>query len=464
VKNRIVSILVICLLLVKLAVAQNALLFPHLDEVQQVLQRNPAQPFDTKVAIALGSAFVGYQNNVFDYGAFDNDLPVLPQLEAIVLNHTKTEKINLAARVDLFGASVLTEVGRFSVGFSQRADLHVDLPEEFTNYLFVGDAYLQGRQLEVLDAKAEASTYIEVALRYQTPVREDGLSFGGSLKILGGQAQGAFLDAAGRTTNTSATDTFLVEARGRLQSSGFSAFGSDTTIALEQVFRKPNNLGLGADLGLFYQLDDTWSFGLSVLDVGFIRWKRRVYDGRFGAKFRSVGFPTVVSPTADLEELGNSLDSLIIDEPFLDTEAPTDYGQSYSRALKPSVLGTASARLSEAFEAGVSYGYDADVSRGHHRIGVNAKVNAGEYVQALAGYSFAGPKQSGLGLGLVLALGPLQVYATADNVLELVDLDKLNGVAVNAGANLIFPMVWFDTSGRSKNGKKGSKAVKCYEF
>jgi len=440
------------------------MLFPHVNEVQQVLQRNPAQPFDSKVSLALGSAFVGYQNNVFDYGDFDADLPVLPQLEAIVLNQTKTEKINLAARADVFGLSVLTDVGRFSLGVSQRADFQMALPDEFSNYLFIGDDYLRGRAIEVLDAQAEASSFIEVALRYQTPDLGNGLRFGGSLKILGGQAQGAFLDAEGRTRNVSASDTFLVEASGRVQSSGFAAFGSDTTIAIEQLLRKPNNLGLGLDLGLHYQLDDTWSFGLSVLDVGFVRWKRRVYEARFGARFRSLGLPSVVSATADFDEFANSLDSLIVDEPFVDVESPSDYGSSYVRVLKPTVLGTVNAQINEAFEAGFSYGYNDDVGNGRHHVGVNAKVNAGEYIQALVGYSFAGPKHSGLGVGLVLALGPLQVYATVDNVLELIDTDQLNGVAVNAGANLVFPMVWFGGNNRSKGMKSKSKQVKCYEF
>lgn len=444
--------------------AQNAVLFPHLDEVQQVLQRNPAQPFDAKVSIALGSAFVGYRNNIFDYGDFDPDLPVVPQLESITLSHTQTEKINLNARVDLFGVSILTEVGRFSVGLSQRADLKVAIPEEFTNYIFFGDSYLQGKQLEVSDLNAEASSFIEVALRYQTPMRDEGLSFGGSLKILGGQGHGLFSDALGKTSNLTASDTFFVEARGRVRSSGPAAFGSDTTLGIRHLLTKPNNMGLGVDLGLHYQLDDTWSFGVSLLDVGFMRWSRRVYDARFGAKFRSVGFPKLVSGTANLEELGSSLDSLIIDEPFPDTQAPEDYGQAYTRGLKPSILGTANAQVSEAFEVGMSYGYDVDALRGAHSIGLNAKVNAGEYVQALAGYSFAGPKHSGLGLGLVMALGPLQVYATADNVLDLVDQDKLNGVAVNAGANLIFPMVWFGESSRLKGKKMKRKAVKCYQF
>jgi len=85
-------------------------------------------------------------------------------------------------------------------------------------------------------------------------------------------------------------------------------------------------------------------------------------------------------------------------------------------------------------------------------------------VQAWAGKSFAGAKQVGIGVVVVLALGPLQVYATADNVLDLVNQDELNGVALLAGANLIFPMVWFNSSSRLKNGKRASKAVKCYKF
>lgn len=444
--------------------AQNALLFPHLDQVQQVLQRNPAQPFDAKVSVALGSAFVGYQNNLLDYGDFNEDLPILPQLEALVAAHTRTEKINLNARVDVFGLSILTEVGRFSVGVSQRADLKTSIPEESTNYIFEGDDYLANSTLEVKDFKAEASSFIEVALRYQTPERNDGLRFGGSLKIFGGQAHGVLTDALGRTLNASSTDTFFVEAQGRIRSSGIAAFGSDTMLSVQTLFRRPNNMGLGLDMGVHYQFDDRWSFGVSLLDIGFMRWKRRVYDAEFGARFRSVGIPSLVSATADLEAFANSIDDLIIDEPFTNTSAPDDYGPAYTRMIMPSLLATASAQISDAFEAGASYGYDIDPSGGQHRIGVNGKVNAGEYVQALAGYSFAGPKHAGLGVGLALALGPLQVYATADNVLELINRDELNGVAVNAGANLIFPMVWFDGGGGSRSGKKRGKKVKCYEF
>lgn len=445
-------------------IAQNAVLFPHLSEVQQVLQRNPAQPFDAKVSVALGSAFVGYQNNLFKYGDIDQDLPILSQLEAIVDNHTRTEKINLAARADVFGLSVLTEVGRFSIGVSQRADVKTSIPEEFTNYIFRGDDYLANRSLMVDDFKAEASSFVEVALRYQTPERNDGLSFGGSLKILGGQGHGVLSDAFGQTISSSTTDTFFVEARGRVRSSGVASFGADTMLSVSTLLRQPNNMGLGLDMGIYYQLDDTWSFGVSLLDIGFMRWKRRIYDAEFGARFRSVGVPSLVSATADLETFANSIDDLIIDEPFTGTSFPDEYGRAYTRMLMPSLLGTASARVNDAFEAGASYGYDFDPNGGQHRIGVNGKVNAGEYIQALAGYSFAGPKHSGLGVGLVLALGPLQVYATADNVLELIDQDQLNGVAVNAGANLIFPMVWFDTSSGSRKGRKRGKAVECYEF
>ena len=56
------------------------------------------------------------------------------------------------------------------------------------------------------------------------------------------------------------------------------------------------------------------------------------------------------------------------------------------------------------------------------------------------------------------------MYATADNVVELVNQDKLNGVAVNAGANLIFPMVWFGGSRSARGLKSKSKKFKCYKF
>ncbi len=447
--------------------AQNALLFPHLDEVQQVLQRNPAKPFDAKVSVALGSAFAGYRNGIFKRGDYDPDFPLLPQVEAVVREHTEVEKINFAGRADLFGLSILTEVGRFSVGVSQRADAKFSVPPEFTNYIFLGNEFVEGQNLVVRDLNGEASAFVEVALRYQTPVQDNGWSFGGSLKFLGGQGNGVLTDAVGSTLNETIADTFLVEASGRLQSSGVAAFGTDTTLSITTLIRNPNNFGLGLDMGVYYQVDDTWSFGLSLLDVGFIRWKRRVYDAEFGARFRSEGFSAIVSPTGNLEELADNIGDLVVDDPFPETMSPTDYGEPYTRAIKPSLLGTVSAQVSDMFEVGMSYAYDADVLRGQHSVGVNAKLNAGKYVQALAGYSYTGSQQTGLGLGLALAFGPLQIYATADNVLDLTNEDKFDEIAANAGVNLIFPIVWFDGSGgygSSKGLKSRSKKVKCYKF
>ena len=449
------------------ASAQNALLFPHLENVQQVLQRNPAKPFDAKVSVALGSAFVGYRNGLFERGDYDPDLPLLSQVETVVREHTEIEKINFAGRADLLGVSILTDLGRFSVGVSQRADAKFSVPPEVTNYIFFGNEFAEGQNFEIQALDAEASAFVEVALRYQTPIQDNGWSFGGSLKYLGGQANGVLSDAVGRTLNESVADSFLVEASGRIRSSGRAAFGTDTTLSAMTLLRNPSNFGLGLDLGVYYQLDDTWSFGLSLLDVGFIRWKRRVYDAEFGANYRSEGFPAIVSPTGTLEDLTDNIDDLISDIPFPSTELPDDYGEPYTRAIKPSLLGTVGAQVSDAFELGMSYAYDADVLRGQHSVGVNAKLNAGKYLQALAGYSYTGTQQSGLGLGFALAFGPLQIYATVDNVLDLTNTDKFDEVAANAGVNLIFPIVWLGGSGgygSANRLKSKSKKVKCYKF
>lgn len=137
---------------------------------------------------------------------------------------------------------------------------------------------------EVSDVFIRTMNYLEVAFGYSNDALFGGkLKIGGRVKFLAGVAAAQSDDLHIRFNTVRESDRYRVEMHSggsvktsvpftvRLDSAGYvdKLDFSDTRIGDFSPFR---NRGLAFDVGATFTPNDTWSFGLSFVDVGFIKW------------------------------------------------------------------------------------------------------------------------------------------------------------------------------------------------
>ncbi len=143
---------------------------------------------------------------------------------------------------------------------------------------------------DISDIFIRVMNYMELALGYSNDKLIDGrLKLGGRLKLLAGVAAAQSDDLKVNFKTVREDDRYRVEMHSsgsiktsipftvELDSAGYvdDISFSDATLSDFSPFR---NRGLAFDAGATFKLNDQWNFGLSFVDVGFIKWHNECHQ------------------------------------------------------------------------------------------------------------------------------------------------------------------------------------------
>ena len=198
-----------------------------------------------------------------------------------------------------------------------------------------------------------------------------------------------------------------------------------------------NNYGYALDFGFDYKINSKIKIAASVVDLlGTITWKDNVRNYKADnvkVDLNTVDWAAIISPKKG-DGLSEIYDSIITNVD------PSLAGKSYTTITPTKVMGSFTYYLTPKIEATIiGQGlFGDDYFEPKLRVGIQGRVK--RFLNYMISYAVIDSQEdaANLGLGLALNLGPIQVYALTDNVLDPYLYSSSFNPSLRAGINLTF--------------------------
>ncbi|MDO4707073.1 MAG: DUF5723 family protein [Porphyromonadaceae bacterium] len=183
----------------------------------------------------------------------------------------------------LFLFGLRTKAGFFTLGANLHAQSEGRADKKLTDFFASGNGPYRGKQVLTKGLEANVESRIELALGYATDrlLSSGKLSVGGRVKVLFGQMSARTHNGLLNILTSQDGHELTIEGYQQLQLRmpnfryTHDALGhlDKLNIGIDQGARVSfTNPGFGLDLGASYKLDDRLTLGLSLRNLGFIKW------------------------------------------------------------------------------------------------------------------------------------------------------------------------------------------------
>jgi hypothetical protein len=387
-----------------------------MNSLPQVVNANPA--FVPKYKFALGlpgvSSFaVAYANNGFTY----NDLVrrennrLVADLSAWAKNLPDRNYITMGAQTDLFRLGVRVHPKfYFSLHSTAKGYGRAMLPRQLASLLVNGTSPYIGKTL-VMEPELQITSYLEHGVGLAAQVTDE-LAIGGRIKWINGMV--------GATTERSRfsltlDDSYQITATGdfRMKSSGFYDLVEGNSDFPTSDFSR--NSGWGLDVGTTYRFMEKLVVAASLVDLGQITWKNRVYDYQVPqASYTLTGIDIDQLLNGDATYAEAQLDSL--ERTFTFTETS---GGSFKTPLPGKLYLSGAFEVSKSFTVGALFYSERYQGRSASGISFMMNKHLGRLMSTAISYTISNRSFNNLGAGLSFNLAPIQIYLVGDNLLRL---------------------------------------------
>ena len=323
------------------------------------------------------------------------------------------------------------------LGATEKANVNFTYSKDFFNFALKGNGHpdLIGKQLEIGNFITNATHYREYYLGLSHRFTCN-FTAGITLKKLYGMENIHTVKRDLSLTTDPVTFDLIAKSDIYLQSSGLD------TNARKQIdndfsgyLSKRNNKGWGIDIGAEYK-KNKFTLSGSILDLGFIKWNSYLLD------VKSKNAATYTFTGIDIRQLYK--DSTDYAKSITDSLEKTfnieqKSGNKYTTYLNAKIYLSASYNVSKRTRVGGTF-FGQFYNQGFHpAISVYASQEFWKILQLQVNYSYLNRSFANIGAGLVLNLGPIQVYAASDNVLgALIVPKKAKTVQARVGANIVW--------------------------
>ena len=448
--------------------AQNKQLLYGFKDVPQHILLNPGTQIDSKgyVGVPLLSQ-IHFNAGITGFSAFDlfadDGKDFSQKVSDIVYGMDAKDFFGINQQLDLFSAGFRLKTSSeksifISFGMYQESDIFFYFPKDYAVLAYEGNHNNLNRRFNLgdLSASGEVLSVFHIGINKKINPK---LTLGLRGKIYSSIVQASSTNNTGSFTTVEGVGNSLkhiFDFDMNLQTSGLSFLENSSTTNEIDILKKRlllgGNLGVGIDLGFTYEFAPEWTVDASIQDLGFINYskdvKTYVLDNYFEYEGIQSLFPELVTgQTAQdyWDKVENDFDDL-----FEITNTTTSYTKW--RPIK--------------FNSSISYNFgrktvkecnclDKSDPTFQNRVGAHLFVmkrpnhfqwafSAFYYRKLLKGlqlkatytvdtYSF-----KNVGLGVSTALGPVQFYVMADNLLDYQNIAKSQSVSLQLGFNYIF--------------------------
>lgn len=455
---RLIGMLLILVCVVNILKAQdgyNSIYF--LPNLPQRVRINPAyQPeYKTWVGLpGLSGISVNYLNSSFalkDLLRKDGQDSLYVDIDRMYKSLRKRNIIGFTNENSLLTVGFRIKSWYATVDITQKNDLVFRTNKELFSFLKNGNAPYLGKNMDLGRLGLRLSAYDEFAFGLSKKVNEK-LTVGGRAKFLLGIANADMRKSKIQIGSSDDAELIQLHSQQDLRISApvtlsYSKDGDyvewdDLDADVDDFSAKwvlnTKNPGFALDLGAEYQYNDKLKLYASLVDLGFIHWGAKNYRFTQDVTFDWKG--------ADLSNSVNSNDSLYrdLDDAFddlvdslKDNFRMKDGEGSYTTMLRGKLFLGATYRLNKMVEVGGLAELTLMDKAFYPSLTVSADVRLCRNVSAAVAYSLMPGNYVNLGAALTAKLGPVQLYASTDNVLGA-DYTSTQSLNARLGINLLF--------------------------
>jgi hypothetical protein len=352
-----------------------------------------------------------------------------------VLN--KLEKNNLFdadASIQLFGIQgIKFKSLKFGIGMGLRGNASIDYPSDLLNLAFRGNADYLGRTLEIGPAFQQQGL-LDMHISVSKKVSEK-LSVGGRLHHLRGLAL-AKTNSNQLSLFTDPND-YSIRIQSDVELLSSNIFGGagvvDGKFQTEDVdFKNFGNPGWAIDLGANYSYSDKLSLAGSIGDVGFVSWTANA--NKLSSKTNQVFRGTDLSNWFSADSVGFSFneDSIVN---YFNIQGENVNG--FTTTLAPLITLRADYSFNKKLDLWGMYSSRFQKVGSRHIISGGAIYKPWKFLSLMGSLHFPLGISPRVGTGIILNLGPFQIFGTTDNFLGIVQKNP-RAFSASLGMNLVF--------------------------
>ncbi len=398
---------------------------------------------------ALSSFYIGVGHSGFVYKdlihrRFDDSLEV--QMDNIINKLGKKNCLSADITEEILSFGIRVKKNFFNFSITEKISFRFSYPYELISLIWKGNGQYVGQTTDFSGIGINAIHYREYAVGYARDINNK-IVVGGRLKYLQGlmnvctKRNKINVDINEEDFAHTANTDFLVNAS--LPPILFvkldSIKGNDKLpyFDAKSYFLNDDNKGFGIDIGGYFKYNNKFSFGASILDLGYIRWKEHTYN--YTSSVESFTFDGV-----DINQFFNTNDSMIkvkfndILDSLADIFKVKETGNSYWSPLTTKLYLTGIYSLTPRDKVGLLVKSEFFNKGIHSALTVSYNKWFFNMLSATASYSIMNRGYMNLGFGLALNLGSFQTYVLTDNFYSLLAPERTRNVNVHFGFNFIF--------------------------
>jgi hypothetical protein len=405
-------------------------------------------PGISSVAANARINFASYSDLVFRH-PLNNKLISFLHPDANLSDFTsKLRESNLISpdlHINLFSFGFRANRSFIRFNISERVSGRATLPGDFIKLGLLGNEQFVGGEADFSSTGIDLNHYREYALGYAYRYNEK-LNVGVRARMLFGKANISFSDTdislytdpeshnlklrSSFTVNTSIPMTVVREG-GEIEDIRFH-FDDDGYDPMDFVFNTRNS-GFAIDLGATYQVIEPVTFYVSITDLGFINWKKDVYNFSMNGDFETEGLDLSSSrnKNKDDDPSDNLLDTLQSLFKISDTQ------NSYKRGLPTMIYIGGKYEITSGFNFGLLSRSVLYHGRLEQAVTLSANSSMSRRLSASVSYSMMNNKYDNFGMGLSWKGGGLQLYILTDNLNTVIFPQRGNSINIWAGLNIV---------------------------
>ncbi|MBL4656498.1 MAG: OmpA family protein [Flavobacteriales bacterium] len=403
------------------AVAQLDATLYHMSTIPQVRYTNPAQGSDYTWYIGLpviSSIYANVHHNGFvtaDLLRKRADDSVYFDMDNVINQLGDKNLFGFNLQVDILALGFTKGDNEFFFNVTEKAMARIRYPKDLMVLIWEGNGAFIDKTIDLSGSALRLTEYREYAFGMSRKF-SDNLTIGAKAKVLGG-----FINFS---TIVSKLELYTAPSTFELSGSSDLVINSsmDTTGEFPNNFFSLENFGLGLDVGATYKLSDKITVSGSIIDLGYIKWKRdakNISNDLDGVTFRGNAINTFTdSSSAPFEEIGDSL------QLTFDNQQTTS--NAYKDGLIPRIYLGGKYQLNENNNAGLLFHGEYFKGSFYPSLTLSYNYKLPRWVGASVSYSIMNGSFFNLGLGLSLNLGPVQIYVVSDNVGGMFNMTSIN--------------------------------------
>ena len=310
---------------------------------------------------------------------------------------------------------------------NERIDANMIIPGDLLRIIFQDDGNFVNKSIDLSAMRADAKYYREYGLGFSrnfTPKLRIGmkgkiLTGISSLSIDNRSLVMTVNDDLTRTitsdlvVNASAPLIVGRDDENKIQRIGIDKDRFKTTREIINYMVGFQNPGLSFDLGATYSITDKINLNAAVTDLGFIKWKRDVFNFKVASSFKTSGLniPVILDGKKTIDEVvSEMIDSL------KNAISLSDSNNPYKTFLPFGVSVGGSYSLTKSISLGLLSYTRFMGNQVREALTISSNVNLKNIFSFSFGYTMANQRYDNIGAGISFRAGFFQIYCLTDNV------------------------------------------------